>query len=778
MKILALDFDGVNDYVSTDFKPNLKLTDSFTISFWVKGGAYADDETLLGIAPSSGNQFFNIVGSTINPGQLRFYIRSSLGELNDLETSLVGSGTWKMITLVKNRTRDNYEVFENGISIMNYTDIHTTSMDFSSKGLSLGQVWNAGASSYVNPFSGSLDDVNFWKRALDINEIQNIYNSNLTYPFSVEGKIIIDLNSPTNNTELSDVGANFNVTIDSSSLVDTNITNLTYQLWKYNDTSLVWEKFNFTTLNFSGINQTTESEFIDSFSLGSYKWGVKACFANLSTTFCNSSEENYIFDVGSGITEEIYSNSTYESSSETFLANITTLSGSIIYSASLIYNGTEHIGIVTDLGNDTYHLSSTFYIPEVSSDVNITWYWRIYYDVNGNIISQDLDTKTQTILNLGGILVQTASCGTGYFKAINYTFQNSNNKSSLTIDTINYNFKYGIGNTSAKEIYGTFTNKGSFNICVNSSFNGYKFGYGEVEYEEDGFTQRKHYLYENQEISNGTTRSYILYSLPTADSTSFIFEVKDSGNTPYTNKLLALLRWYPETNGYLVVEMAKTDETGQTVMKVKTEDIDYRVGIYELDGSLIKLADPVRMACLIDPCTYTLSVRGEDTNYFSYEDVEGSLTFDEVNNRFLLVFNDVTQVTDSMRMEVYKVSGSQDVLICEDEVTGYTGVLSCSIGTYTGTFYAKVYRTASPERVFQKIFYTNRESVESSFGLVLSVVLALAGGLMGIFSPVIAVIMILVGLLLSLFLGSISMGIFMGIASMGGIVIHYILKLK
>jgi len=34
------------------------------------------------------------------------------------------------------------------------------------------------------------------------------------------------------------------------------------------------------------------------------------------------------------------------------------------------------------------------------------------------------------------------------------------------------------------------------------------------------------------------------------------------------------------------------------------------------------------------------------------------------------------------------------------------------------TFYAKVYRSASPEKILSTLFHTNRDGVESSFGFV------------------------------------------------------------
>jgi len=326
------------------------------------------------------------------------------------------------------------------------------------------------------------------------------------------------------------------------------------------------------------------------------------------------------------------------------------------------------------------------------------------------------------------------------------------------------------------EIYGEFDNITSFRVCINSSIENYKLGYGEIQFTSNGYSDRRFYMYNNQTLSNITTREYDLLSLPTADSTSFIFEVKNTFLNPYSDKFISLLRWYPETNEYKVVETAKTDTDGRTVMKVKTEDVDYRVGVYEQDGTLIKLADSVRMACLVDPCTYTLKIIHDPADYYSIYDVEASLEFDEDNGRFIYIWNDPEQITSAMRLEVYKMAGNQDILICNETTSSYTGVMICSVGDYTGDFYARAYRSASPEKIYKTLFHTLRTGVESSFGLFLSVILALVTGLIGIFSPTVAIIMLIVGMLPALLFGAINLAIFMGIATLGGIVIHFIKK--
>ncbi|GAG90481.1 unnamed protein product, partial [marine sediment metagenome] len=196
------------------------------------------------------------------------------------------------------------------------------------------------------------------------------------------------------------------------------------------------------------------------------------------------------------------------------------------------------------------------------------------------------------------------------------------------------------------------------------------------------------------------------------------------------------------------------------------------------DGSLIKLADPLRMACLIDPCTYTLKITQEVEEYFDIYGIESSLTFDEVNDRFIYIWNDPSQLTQSMRLSVVKDTGFQEINICNDSGSGYTGVLTCNIGNHTGVLIAKTFRISSPEIIFSTLTKTIRTGWNNSLGLFMSFIIALIAGLTAIWSPIAAIILLIVGLIPSIIFGSITFTIFMGICVLGGIIIHVIKRTK
>lgn len=474
---------------------------------------------------------------------------------------------------------------------------------------------------------------------------------------------------------------------------------------------------------------------------------------------------------------QTYNPTTYESSIEDFEINLSYDSSEWLdISATLYYNETGYSGDETGSG-DHLVFDTSIITPPVDSDTNITFYWTITLTNATGIYYYNSSFYNITILTLPDIVITDGACAAGMFASINYTFAGERNLTALNAN-IKYNFKFGIGNLTANVVSGTFTDISSFRICINQTIDSYKLGYGEIEYDLSGFVSRRYYMFEEQTLSNSTTNNITIYQLESGKATSFLFEIKNTFLNPYTNKLVGLLRWYPQNDEYKVVELSKTDEDGKALMKVEVEDVDYRIGVWDLDGTLIKLAEPIRMACLIEPCTYSLTIITEEEVYFDIYGIESSLTFDEDNNRFVYIWNDPSQLTTSMRLIVVKESGFQEVVICNETGLGYTGVLTCDVGTYTGLLTARAFRTASPETILAVFSKTIGDFFNNTFGLFAAWMFILVAGLAGVWSPIAAIILSIPGLILAVIFGTINFTIFMGIVVLAGIIIHMIKKTK
>lgn len=613
--------------------------------------------------------------------------------------------------------------------------------------------------------AGYIDEFSYFNETLNATKVVDLYNNGLGLDLFEVSNVIVDLDFPTNGYSAVDSSLNFNAT---HSTTETTLVNTTLTLW-YGNGSVF--NTNFTTI--TGSTNYTNLSLTD-ITIGNFTWNYYTCAENASGfAICNNSVSDYTYN-RIAFTENSYTYNTtsIETSQESFILNISVDDGVIPTDATFYYNDSSSTATITSQGSNVYLISADVTVPEITPiQLNFTTFFNLY--IEGNYYNSS--EYNQTVNQIPGIIINKTACNPGYFEAINYTFQDETNRSYFTDMDIAYNYEYGVGNYSSKEVYGDFDSVGSFRLCINATINSYNLGYGEVEYTRDSYTTRKFYHYYGQNLSNTTTIEVDLYDLFNSDATSFLFEFKDTSLTPFTENYASILRWYPELDLYKVVEMGKTDDKGQTIMRVKIEDTDYRVGLYELDGTLIKLLNPVRFACLSSPCTYTSLIDLEETDYTSFFQVDIDLDYNNNTGLWTLVWNDPSYNTDNITLLVTRETATSSAIICNTSSSGYTGVLNCDSSAYSGTLRAVVYRSASPAIIIaEKIVNTARTVFKSPIGLFFSVVIFIALVLIGILSPVLSIILGIVALVPAYFIGSINLPILIGIAVLGGIVVHFL----
>jgi hypothetical protein len=446
---------------------------------------------------------------------------------------------------------------------------------------------------------------------------------------------------------------------------------------------------------------------------------------------------------------------------EEFKLNITTdgTQTPLIY---LDYNDSQKL---TTLSGGEYKTNLT-----INDLGNNTIHWNITYGSN----NFNTYSSYQEVNDLTSLTIVDGSCPAGLSKVMNFTFFDESNLTSLSNMKVKYNFKYGVSNATGATQFGSI-NATEFSLCLNTTQSPtYQFGYGEIEYSKTDYSSRRYYVFDNTRVSNVTT--YIpLYSLPNFQSTSFLIEIREPTLTPFVNKYTTLLKWYPNLNEYKVVEMGKTDDKGQTVKKVKVEDVDYRVGVYETDGTLIYLANPIRMVCLASPCTYSLTVRESES--YTFDDlynIQADIVYS--GGIFTLTYNDPSQNTELMELKIYRIGGmASDVEICSSNSSSFTGIITCDVSSETGILKAVAYRSASPEySLLSKIIDTEITVFTGNFGLFIQFMLSVVLIFAGIVSPITAIVLGLVSLVFGVFLfKTITYPIFIGIAILAGLVIHF-----
>ena len=276
----------------------------------------------------------------------------------------------------------------------------------------------------------------------------------------------------------------------------------------------------------------------------------------------------------------------------------------------------------------------------------------------------------------------------------------------------------------------------------------------------------------NERLSNNTINN-TMYLLSGANS--FLFTVKDADLSPYQSVYLTLNRWYPDLDEYKIVEMAKTDDKGQTVMKIDVEDVDYRIGVYHTNGSLIYLASPMRLVCIASPCSYSLIVPDDAGElYENWLGLDYSLDYNETTKIFTFIYNDPSQDTSEITLNVWKERGDSSNLICTDTSTGYTGVLLCNVSAYSGMFRAVASRTASPETpIVSRLFNSVNNALSGVNGMFITLIIMILLVMIGVVSPILTIILSILAFIPAIVFGIIPLSIGIIIAVAGVIVIHF-----
>jgi len=825
--VYAYDFVAAsNDYIDFGDVDPLNDASGGAISFWMNWDGGNSQTVLSKWGTGDRIGFFMDAG-----GSLQAWVGdSSTGGWHDLIAS-PSTDTWYHVVMNHKSADNNNTFYIDGTLV--YSEVYDygdESFDFVVGRFSAG----------TGDYDGTVDEVGVWNRELTTAEITQLYNggTGISYTNNFDVAPSIDVNAPVDelNSTTTDITLNCTATDNSyienvtfyvdDAIVSTNTSHMNNTAYTYTHTfpqgTTAWicgacdnatncinssarnvnvdtidpyvEHISPTTLqqnnsdtmqvNFTynvsdtnsdacwydlgnGTNYTLTdcSETSEVIALASGLWNV-TLYANDTFGNENNTGTTSFYVNAFGITNT-YDNPTIEGEEQTITMHLGNLSSLSSLEGNLTYNGTLYEGTV-----DNQNISVTLTTPDVDANTDVNFSWA--YLINNESFSTD--NITQTILNFSSLEV-ALSCSAGLSPTMHFTFAGENNLTAHNA-SVDYLFRYGITNSSARTTKGNLTNVEGFYVCINSTvYNNYSLGYGEVQYEKDGFTARRFYNFIGDRISN-VTQNYTLYSLNNADSTSFLMTVQDNDLSPYVNYILGLSRWYPELDQYNTVELARTDEKGQTVLKVYTEDVDYRISVYQPNGTLIYLSDPFRLVCTVSPCSYTITIDDEEGQLFErWNTLNDSLTFNSSTGIFTFIYNDPTQTTENIFLRVYKMTGTGDVLICSDNATGYTSVLYCNVSGYTGTLKAVGSRSASPETaIASRIESVFVDSLTNDMGLIITLGVMVVLVLIGVVSPILTVVLSIVGLIPAIILGIIPLQVMLIFGAIGFIVIAYMRK--
>lgn len=200
-------FNGTNAYLSMADSEDWNFgTGDFTISFWYKSaGNDANYDTWIAQENTASNLWCIDMGVGGNkPRFVSVNSDTTVAEYNITDAQTFTSGTWYMITVVRN-----------GTSILMYKDASSKSLT-TTTAISTNAIPNIAAAMVIGYrptqgryIDGMMDEVSIWKRDLSADEITELYNSGSGNQYPFLKPLIADVGAFT----LTGIDVNFNVAL-------------------------------------------------------------------------------------------------------------------------------------------------------------------------------------------------------------------------------------------------------------------------------------------------------------------------------------------------------------------------------------------------------------------------------------------------------------------------------------------------------------------------------------------------------------------------------------
>ena len=355
---------------------------------------------------------------------------------------------------------------------------------------------------------------------------------------------------------------------------------------------------------------------------------------------------------------------------ETFVLNISRNTSFVTPTASFSFD--DVIYETTSTFNDDYiTFSRILNIPQPSgASENVSFFWDV------NITQSDSSLysfKISQSINISESLLDNCSA---YNRTVLIIF-GKDEETDIDVNTsLNILFIPKIDQTGINNSY-ELRNKHNYSFCSDSEEN---FTLDSImEYGgDDPYTIRKYYL-NNFSIDTSTVNEVILYHLNNSKASEIVFTVFDrtTGNR-IPDAFIKILRFYPGEDVLRVVEIAKTDETGQSLGKMVLADVFYKF-IIEVPAGTVKLDTGVLRILSL-------------TRSFGISFVEDILdTWDKIHGVSTLVsctkgtqtcritWSDESNILQDAKLEVWRTSGFQDVLLFSQTTSSAAGTISYTI---------------------------------------------------------------------------------------------------
>lgn len=692
---------------------------NMTINFWLNKTDSLTTNGLLnniftGNSPSINGEF-RLTGTgganssaDANNQMLLDIMDSSTRYLIALPINLT-SGPYRMITFTFNTSQVSFYV--DGIINASYV---LNNFILAPNNLTL--FTDSGGTSPSTLRNARLDEFGIWNRTLNSTEVNLLRLGN--YPFSnLPPVITTTLNSPVSGSILNQESIPFNASYIATS---SNLTNASYYIWRNNGTI-----FNLTSLLVNGTSNST-SLLVSNFNSGNYLWNVYACGINNTATICDWADSNFTFSWRPfNLLNQSYNNPVYETSRQLFRLNLTTLSSVLSVDSNLIYNNISYDAF-TNCVSGLCNINTSIDIPLVRAgdQSNYSFYWTINVFDGEEFIQFNTTENSQ---NQSVNKINLRSCDASITnKVINFTaYDEVTISNKLSNWSFAGSFNYWLGSGSVYQNYSLYNQSvDEVDICTQPG-NETIYHTSQVDYSKMGYVSRDYY-FQNATLINTNLQHIPLILLNSSDSTSFILKVLAENLNGIPNALIYIQKYYPGEDLFRTVQVAKTDDNGNSIGFYQTETVDYK-HIIVSNGTVIISTNSGKIFGETVPFTLQFQIgQSSETPWTNFEDLPNlvyNISYDSNSSLVSFSYIDTSGNILSARLNVEEEQYSgPPTTLCNTTSLIASATITCNVSSAENALVARAYitrETTIGERLVDilNIIIDNAREVFGRFGL-------------------------------------------------------------
>lgn len=288
-------------------------------------------------------------------------------------------------------------------------------------------------------------------------------------------------------------------------------------------------------------------------------------------------------------------------------------------------------------------------------------------------------------------------------------------------------------------------------------------GFIDYDSNQTDYSYPRQYYFDEAAIIGNSVQDIGLYQLSDTYATAVTFNVVRNG-VGVEDVIIHLQRYNPGTGEATLVAMGETSGSGSETIYLRLTDAWYKIFAYE-NGDLIYSSGPEHILT----STYNIylgGAAGEVSSYWEmwqhFDNIIWNISWNNDSHLFGATFDDSTGAANTVCLKVDKLLINQTENICYNCTTSVSGTIYCGVTDLDASYVAKFIADVNPWRVLGQLYVNLKEDLKALIGndgIFYSILIIGLLTFLGIWNPSAAIILAVVGLIVTSMLGFLNIGI-------------------